>query len=55
MVAREMSLEIATRVCELASERGIANRHPPKGMNWRSFIVSKMWDPSNYQPIVSVD
>ncbi|KAJ3273193.1 hypothetical protein HDV01_004695 [Terramyces sp. JEL0728] len=51
---RELSLEIAIRVCEIASEMGIANRYPPKGMAWKEFIQSKMWDPSDYQTAVAV-
>ncbi|KAJ3257019.1 hypothetical protein HK103_005003 [Boothiomyces macroporosus] len=51
---REISLAIAIRVCEIASEMGIANRYPPKGMAWKEFIQSKMWDPSDYQTTVPV-
>ncbi|KAJ2998017.1 Malic enzyme [Globomyces sp. JEL0801] len=50
---RDISLDIAVRVCELAEEMGLANRKPQRGMSWRDFIVSRMWYPRWYQTIVA--
>lgn len=48
---RDISLDIAVRVCEVASEMGIANR-TMSGIGWREYIVSKRWDPQWYSPVV---
>ena len=51
---REISLDIAVRVCQLAEKEGLATRLPPRGMQWPEFVKSKMWDPTWYQTTVPI-
>jgi malic enzyme len=51
---REISYEIALKICELADKEGLATRSPPRGMGWSEYIQSIMWNPAWYQTTVPV-
>lgn len=50
---REISLDIAVRVCEVAQQLGIASVQPPRGKHWKEVISTRMWDPAFYNSIVA--
>ena len=49
---RELSLDIAARVCEVAHELGISTQQPLRGKTWREVISTRMWDPQFYNTVV---
>jgi malic enzyme len=48
---RDVSRKIATRVCQVAEEQGLARELPPSDEDWESMVKLKMYEP-HYQPLL---
>ncbi|KAF9421663.1 Malic enzyme [Podila epigama] len=51
---RHVSKEVATRVCEVAYEQGLARAQLPQGLHLKDVVTRSMWSPE-YVPIVRID
>ncbi|KAI9239281.1 MAG: hypothetical protein BYD32DRAFT_411688 [Podila humilis] len=51
---RNVSKEVATRVCEVAFDQGLARVQLPQGASLKDVVGRSMWEP-DYVPIVRID
>mmetsp|Transcript_3371 Transcript_3371/g.5911 ORF Transcript_3371/g.5911 Transcript_3371/m.5911 type:complete len:83 (+) Transcript_3371:1-249(+) len=50
---RQVSLEVAEAVSQVAIDHDLADLHPPQQVTLKEYLAQRMWDPA-YSPLVPI-